>query len=413
MKTKSNSDIITAFTTLIAYFKQFGYDIHTLHSDHESSLMSAMVFLNQQGIKYLTIAPYQHEQKVERYVQTINSRFRSVLSSMKFKLPNKLYAQLFTAVLLQINLMPNSVHPTLTPSIIFTGTKLDILTQHPVPFGTYAALHYAKRVSNKYEPHTDNGILLYLADTSTANMVAWVPGRHTVVTINKYTVIKASASDFGLLPNTNIIESHIPDFLTIPSSLQEGAQISAHQDLQSHEGAASSLIPQNQKLCSDSPSQENQKKLSPTTSDYIIALTPPNHDQLLPLPDDTPYLRRSVRNLRFHQPVDVRVLKVSSGISVKRALLLNEKKTVSAIISEVKNMLDYKVGHYIHPDQLTYEQHKNILRSFMFIKHFFQMARWRSLKPDSSPMAASREDISTTSFRPLQFPYKWYFCYLI
>jgi hypothetical protein len=25
MKTKSNSDIITAFTTLIAYFKQFGY----------------------------------------------------------------------------------------------------------------------------------------------------------------------------------------------------------------------------------------------------------------------------------------------------------------------------------------------------------------------------------------------------
>jgi len=66
MKTKSKSDIITAFTTLIAYFKQFGYDIHTLHSDHESLLMSAMVFLNQQGIKYLTIAPYQDEQKVER-----------------------------------------------------------------------------------------------------------------------------------------------------------------------------------------------------------------------------------------------------------------------------------------------------------------------------------------------------------
>ena len=69
--------------------------------------------------------------------------------------------------------MPNSVHPTLTPAIIFTGTKLDVSTQHPVPFGTYAAIHYAKRVSNKYEPHTDNGILVYLADSSTANMVAW------------------------------------------------------------------------------------------------------------------------------------------------------------------------------------------------------------------------------------------------
>ena len=44
MKTKSNSDIITAFSTMIAYFKQFGYDIHTLHSNHENSLISAMVF---------------------------------------------------------------------------------------------------------------------------------------------------------------------------------------------------------------------------------------------------------------------------------------------------------------------------------------------------------------------------------
>ena len=41
MKTKSNSDLITAFTTMIAYFKQHEIEIHTLHSDHETSLMSA------------------------------------------------------------------------------------------------------------------------------------------------------------------------------------------------------------------------------------------------------------------------------------------------------------------------------------------------------------------------------------
>ena len=70
---------------MMAYFKQHGFEIHTLHSDHESSLMSATIFLK--GIKYNTIAPYQHEQKLERYVQTINSRFRSVLSSLRFKLP--------------------------------------------------------------------------------------------------------------------------------------------------------------------------------------------------------------------------------------------------------------------------------------------------------------------------------------
>ena len=47
--------------------------------------------------------------------------------------------------------------------------------------------------------------------------------------------------------------------------------------------------------------------------------------------------------------------------SVSNALLLNTMKIVSSIISEVKNMLDYKVGHYIHPNELTYEQRKNIL----------------------------------------------------
>ena len=105
-----------------------------------------------------TIAPYQHERKLKRYVQKFNAQFRSVLSSIKFKLPNKLYAQLFTAVQQMINNMSNSNHPTLTPSIIFKGTKIDLNIQKLVPFGSYAALHYAKRVDNKYQSHTDNGI---------------------------------------------------------------------------------------------------------------------------------------------------------------------------------------------------------------------------------------------------------------
>jgi hypothetical protein len=207
--------------------------------------------------------------------------------------------------------------------------------------------------------------------SSTANTVAWIPGRHTVVTINKYTIIKASPSDFGFLPNPNIIASHIPDFLTLPSSPQEGAQISVHQNLQTQEG--DKRISQIQKLCSVSPSEENGNKndSSPDIDSTLPEESQPydqtHQDSLLTIPDDNPYLRRSVRNLRYHQPVDIRVLKVSSGISIKRALQLDERKTVNAIINEVKNMLDYKVGHYVHITNLTYDQHKNILRSFMFL----------------------------------------------
>ena len=47
---------------------------------------------------------------------------------------------------------------------------------------------------NKYEPYTENGIILYLTDS---NMIAWIPGHNTVAKINKFTIIKASPSDFG------------------------------------------------------------------------------------------------------------------------------------------------------------------------------------------------------------------------
>ena len=97
---------------MITVFQQYGYVVQIIHSDNENTILSARTFLKQQNIQLKTIAPYQHEPKLERYVQTINARFRSVLSSIKFKLPNKLYAQLFTTVQQMINNMPNSIHPT-------------------------------------------------------------------------------------------------------------------------------------------------------------------------------------------------------------------------------------------------------------------------------------------------------------
>jgi hypothetical protein len=47
---------------------------------------------------------------------------------------------------------------------------------------------------------------------------------------------------------------------------------------------------------------------------------------LINLPDDVPYLCCSIRNLWYHQPIDSKVLKTISGISVKQALIINEKK---------------------------------------------------------------------------------------
>ena len=60
MKTKSNNDIILAFILIIAFYKQHGYTIQVIHSDHEKTIFSAEIFLN--GIQLKIIATYQDEQ---------------------------------------------------------------------------------------------------------------------------------------------------------------------------------------------------------------------------------------------------------------------------------------------------------------------------------------------------------------
>jgi len=129
MKMKSRSSNSVAHTSLLSYFKQYGYYIRVIHSDHESALISAASFFKQQGIQYHTITPCQHEQNLKDMLR------QSMLDLSSLK--NKLYAQLFVAILKYLNILPNS-------SVYIQGYKLDVNPQPPIPFGIFSALHYAK-----------------------------------------------------------------------------------------------------------------------------------------------------------------------------------------------------------------------------------------------------------------------------
>ena len=97
---------------MTACFKQFGYDIHTLH--YESSFMSATV-----KIKYSPVPT-----STEKREMCTDHQLTLPMCTLKYEVQTakKHYAQLFTAVLLKIKCP--TAHPTLIPSIIFTGTKL-------------------------------------------------------------------------------------------------------------------------------------------------------------------------------------------------------------------------------------------------------------------------------------------------
>ena len=82
--------------------------------------------------------------------------------------------------------------------------------------------------------------------------------------MNKYTIIKASPSDFGLQDNKNNTPSHIPDFINLPSCSQEGAQPKSirpqegatQTSIQTSEGAQpKSLMPQERSTLHNSQNQ--------------------------------------------------------------------------------------------------------------------------------------------------------------
>jgi DNA-directed RNA polymerase beta' subunit len=45
------------------------------------------------------------------------------------------------------------------------------------------------------------------------------------------------------------------------------------------------------------------------------------------------------------------------------------EESKEAAADEIKNMLQYKVGHYVSIDDISFGMRRNILSSFMFLKH--------------------------------------------
>ena len=63
---------IMAFTLMIFFFQQYGYVVQIIHS------IKTPFSVLKQNIQLKKIAPYQHDQTLERYVQTINLDFGAI-----------------------------------------------------------------------------------------------------------------------------------------------------------------------------------------------------------------------------------------------------------------------------------------------------------------------------------------------
>ena len=220
---KKPQSIIDALEVIVAAFECCCYNIDEVVTDSEACFIAVSPHLRSlMHSRHVLTPPKQHNQRIERYVRTINDRMRSVLAGLAYILPVKLYGELMATVVYFMNVFPNKVHPTLTPAIVFHGDKMDCRQVNHVPFGSAVMVKETDRssVDNKYAPRAELALVLGPSPLVRSGVHVYVRSTRMIKTRNRYVIVPMVPSDFGFESKPGTVVSSIPDFLTYDPSLR-------------------------------------------------------------------------------------------------------------------------------------------------------------------------------------------------
>jgi len=133
---KRHDDILSAILAFRArVFTAHGHILRHLHGDDEVINSSLELPLANQGITLSLSLPGQHARFVERCIETVRSRSRSMLSPLPYWLPLIYTPHLHKAAIHVMNHSINTRSAPSTPSEIIHGTKITTKTI-PLQFGS-------------------------------------------------------------------------------------------------------------------------------------------------------------------------------------------------------------------------------------------------------------------------------------
>jgi hypothetical protein len=397
---KGSKTIQKAISQLIAEYKAYGHTIKTFTADHESVFKSTELkeFINNSGCHITLTPPYQHQQRIERYVRTINDRVRCIIAGLPYVLPKFLHAELLIAVIQSMNLLPNQHRPNLTPSIMFGAHKMDIARDVHPPFGTIAMFsHAGKDGLDKTQPRTELGIILGSSPTTRGAVRGYIISAKRVKVRHRYQIIQGTPTDLGFQSQQHI-GSSLPSFTDLIYIFPEttstifaddaidanlstpyGNRNPIHEtDISRLQGDTceehSANPPESQRITHEddtvSPSAESQKitheddTMSPSTEK--LELIPEISTELkIQISDKVQQQDMTSDKCRRHPqrnrqlPIKLRnvnhtTIGTINNISVKDALSGSRAlESRIAIIEEIKTMISYQVGYYTHWDDIS------------------------------------------------------------
>ena len=487
IKSKSMLALNAAFDDIISHYSLNSHIITQFNVDSESNLGACTQHVNTKHIALEQCPPYQHEQRIERYIRTINNRLRAVLVSLPYSLPKELYGELLSSVTIKHNDLPNSSNTLKSPRMIVLGTKLDIHETAVIPFGTLCMFHMAGNENlNKWDARSQLGVSLGPSRRSRQSIRAYIIQQNPprVKVRSHYTILNTLPPGFAWIEKPVSADGveQSQAIYTMGFQLINRVKIKTHETQKGVSNRANQLSrqkgvpqddPDNDKTEHDESENDNhveeidltankirqspnlieavkgssrQKKSTPQkkiqfnnernvnpslTMNKNMGTTPLQKQSKLAekgvSTSQTPSItgkKRKVSPQLQIPSIDVKkktnisitlnessakvkpqqrtkvpnIMKTNTNVvtrdklpraaqlrnwedasltmsgyslSVKKALLSEyAQQTREAVCDEIKNFLDYKVGHYVRFSDIPVEHRKsNILSSFMFIKH--------------------------------------------
>lgn len=419
---KTKSKILCAVKSHVLSYKSKQFDVREIISDNEPGMIASEEDIAALGVSLSLRGPNIHVPLVERKIRTVKEIARSTITSLPYKLPNKLLPKLISFAVSRSNYFPNKTgYVGISPREIYFGRKIDFNRDVRSEFGEFAHAYIPNVVSNSLAPRTEAVLLLQPSGNDSGSIICykldngefvvrdkWISlpmPKDAIVKLNQLELIDPDNISFQTASNMElnipnqldefdeapapapriVVQPDLPILQPVPQVPQFLPPVDQRQKellrpVDQQPGPEINNIPLPPNLdgveVAGVPPQAQEPDIIqlPLQQDHIddleappMSLDPPSIPlQLPPLPSTPPNENYSLRPRKKLNYSDLH--NHGFHITVSQAMKGNKEVAMESITKEIKQMLDKEVWTPMKPSDLSEAEIKSAIRSSLFLK---------------------------------------------
>jgi hypothetical protein len=384
---RSMPNILRCLFGQIDLYTSRGFKITTVITDNEGGIISASSQLHARGIILNPVGPGAHVPVVERKIQEVKDRCRSIINTLPYKLALHLFVYLIMFVVSRINMMPHQAgFSNVSPLEAFSGRKVDFKRDLRIGFGEYAEV-FNITSDNSMKPRTSAAISLGPVGNVSGSVRFLSLASNKIIIRDQFVILPANdhiiktMADLEATTSANLTGS-VFDFLgghtdedasTTTLSAYDDPTILPHFE----EEPLSSPMSYDPAWSNDLLHLEDQslggvEQVLDATNPLIEPSLPsfdpgPSPDHIVESIPNTPSIPIESRGVysRTRSHDKNRLISKAFHISVKKALQTMPKDAIKSMYKELHQLHEKGVFQGVLP---SFKTQKKIIKSFLFLK---------------------------------------------